>query len=172
MKIINVQEAKGTFVQAFVDDEDFEMLNKYKWYTLKSHKKGITSAVAKPLIDGKRTTKYMHRMILGLTDKSVHVDHIDRDPLNNQKNNLRTCTIAENNFNRMRERQSHDIPYKGVYMRDTRKNMSKPYCVKIGFEGHRITLDTNFSNMEEAAKVYDMLATKIHGEFASLNFPK
>lgn len=46
---------------------------------------------------------YVHRLVydtfIGLTDKSLVIDHIDRDKINNYIGNLRETTVSENNAN-------------------------------------------------------------------------
>lgn len=42
---------------------------------------------------------YMHRVILGLTDRSIEGDHIDHDKLNNTRNNLRAVSHKGNTQN-------------------------------------------------------------------------
>src|ERR1035437_1775635 len=86
---------------AIIDDQDFELINQYKWFALV--RKGKLSAYAqansrKP--NGKKTVLKMHRLIMGLTDPKILVDHIDQDGLNNRRANLRTATSSENNRNR------------------------------------------------------------------------
>lgn len=58
----------------------------------------------------------MHRFILGIADPRVQVDHDDRDGLNNQRYNLRTCTNAQNQVNKPKVRLSDTSRYKGVYL--------------------------------------------------------
>lgn len=41
----------------------------------------------------------LHRYVLGITDPSIIVDHIDRNGLNCQKSNLRIVTCSENKRN-------------------------------------------------------------------------
>lgn len=78
---------------AVVDDEDYEKVMEFSevW---RPHSAGYAHA----------NKVLMHRLILGLTDRSVHTDHLDHDRLNNQKSNLVACTQAENNRN---------LPFKG-----------------------------------------------------------
>ncbi len=43
----------------------------------------------------------IHRIIMNVVDnKELVVDHINRDPLDNTRENLRTCTVAQNNCNK------------------------------------------------------------------------
>lgn len=48
---------------------------------------------------GTRKSVWAHRYIMGVTDSSICVDHIDRDKTNCRKSNLRLCTSAQNNMN-------------------------------------------------------------------------
>lgn len=77
-----------------VDDEDFDELIKYRWEV-----SSVGYVVRQQWKNNKPKTKMMHREILGNVAKEFVVDHIDRNPLNNQKSNLRICTQSENVFN-------------------------------------------------------------------------
>lgn len=67
-----------------VDDEDFEALAVRKWQAVHILKNWY--AQSKDYRDGKGTTIYMHKVILGNTQhRVVHRDH---DGLNNVRNNL------------------------------------------------------------------------------------
>ena len=46
----------------------------------------------------------MHRLVLGVEDPEILVDHKDRDRLNNQRTNLRKFTHTENSNNRTTSR--------------------------------------------------------------------
>lgn len=76
---------------AVVDGEDFYLLNKYRW---RPDGRGyfITD------IDGKVVK--LHRLIAGVTDPRIHVDHKNRNKLDNSKSNLRPLTNAQNAQNK------------------------------------------------------------------------
>lgn len=83
---------KGAF--ALVDEEDFELVSQYKW-----HLNDMGYAVWRGIIDGKKKTIRMHRLIKNTPDELV-TDHINHDRLDNRKSNLRICTQKENAKNR------------------------------------------------------------------------
>ena len=79
-------------VDFFVDSEDAEMVSQYRWHVGKGY--------VNTRINGKLVK--LHRLIMNLLDsedKTLVVDHADRNPLNNCKCNLRVCTHKENNRN-------------------------------------------------------------------------
>jgi len=76
---------------ALVDDEDFEYLNQFKW----SVSFGGYATRAKEVEGGRYTIIQMHREIMN-TPRGLVVDHWDHNGLNNQKSNLKNCTIHEN----------------------------------------------------------------------------
>lgn len=76
--------------RALVDDADYELIHLSRW---NRDKKGY--AVAR--IGGRGVR--MHRVIMGVTDPRIQVDHIDLNPLNNTRGNLRLATNAENHQN-------------------------------------------------------------------------
>lgn len=143
-----------------VDDEDFWRLEKYTW---RSYFDGWNYYVRRSsTINKKAKTFLLHREVLGITDRSVYIDHIDHDGLNNQKNNLRKCTPSENKKN-VRGRGSSK--YLGV---DYHKS-SKGWQARIQHNKKQIYLGI-YPTEEAAAKAYDEAAKKFHGEFANLNF--
>jgi hypothetical protein len=83
---------------ALVDDEEFEMVGQYKWYlmTKGKHRKRYYAQAFRKAPDGRRQTLYMHRVILGLTERTQQADHIDGDGLNNTRANLRPATGRQN----------------------------------------------------------------------------
>ena len=83
---------------ASVDDEDFESLNAFNWYAQKDHNT-FYAARNSPRINGKRPVIWMHRMIMNTPD-GMETDHIDRNGLNNQRDNLRIVTNQQNQFNK------------------------------------------------------------------------
>lgn len=147
MKKILLTQGKN----AFVDDEDFQKLNQYKWCF---HKLGY--AVRRSKQTG--NIVYMHRELL----KVSQVDHKDGNKLNNQKNNLRSCNHSQNNANRFQRNNTSGI--KGVYWDKARKK----WHAQIQVNRKMIALG-RFTNKQEAGLIYNEAAIKYFGEFAKLN---
>lgn len=125
MKLLKL--TKGKYSK--VDDEDFEILNNYKWYATKSKKRSSYYAkrdVYSKLGEGRKIKKsiHLHRFITNCPDGSV-VDHLDRDGLNNQKSNLKICSFRENCSNK-----SNSKKYMGVYK--TGKKFVAKITITIG----------------------------------------
>jgi len=93
---------------ASVDDEDFESLNAFKWYAQKDHNT-FYAIRASPRKNGKYHHIYMHREVMNVPD-GMQTDHIDRNGLNNQRNNLRVVTRQQNQFNRNAKGYCFDKP--------------------------------------------------------------
>jgi hypothetical protein len=76
-----------------IDLEDIERINKFKWCLSKNkYKKNyVITTINDSLV-------LLHRMLMDAPD-DVYIDHIDRNPLNNKKENLRNCTMQQNNMN-------------------------------------------------------------------------
>lgn len=149
---------------ALVDDEDYEMLSKFKW-TL--HKRGDHCYAIRMgrKENGQRLMIKMHRQVLGLTDPKILVDHRDNNGLNNQKANIRACSPAENSRNRGLTK-SNPRKLKGI----TFHKGANKFMAQIEFERKSIFIGY-FNTDMEAAKAYDKKAIELHGDFARLNFP-
>jgi len=83
---------------ALVDDEDYDYLMKWKWYAHRRDEKYTYYAMRTV----KKKQLRMHNIIAEKYKVSNYdeLDHIDRNGLNNQKENLRISTRSKNNFNR------------------------------------------------------------------------
>jgi len=97
MKIIVAKN--GSEIQ--VDDLDYEILKDYTWYD--SPEGYCTAYIAGRIVK-------MHRLIL-TAPKGKIVDHIDTNPRNNCRSNLRLVTAYENAQNRKKNKNKK---YKGV----------------------------------------------------------
>lgn len=149
---------------AVVDGDDYEWLSQWHWGTTgafqtgKNRRRKKRSVYARTTQDGNEV--YMHRLILQLK-KGELCDHINRDTLDNRRENLRKATKSQNNQNAKRL-EKNTSGYKGVYWAKDRD------CWRA-----RITLNLgSFTTPEEAARAYDRTAIERHGEFAALNFPR
>jgi len=135
-----------------LDDEDFDKISKFKWSLLVGR-------------DGQKYARFnmfMHREILSAPFGMV-VDHIDRDGLNNTKNNLRICSKGQNSYNSKGSFKTSR--FKGV----SRKNGHKRWGAAICHRGKNYELGF-FNTEEEAAISYDREALHLFGEYAYLNF--
>jgi hypothetical protein len=144
-----------------IDANDLPLIAPYKWFFLKG---GYAYANTKTS-SGARAKLYMHRLILGLSDPSVHCDHQNHDGLDNRRTNLRAASRKENMQNQILSRRNTS-GFKGV------KGLKKSgtFQARIGGSKNRQHLGS-FNSAIEAARAYDTAARRLHGEFASLNFP-
>ena len=80
---------------ALLDDQDYDILMKWKWYAAKIgftfYARRKTSRKNPP-----RKTICMHQTIAERMGILGEVDHIDRNGLNNQRDNLRLATDSQN----------------------------------------------------------------------------
>ncbi len=117
--------------------------------------------------NGKCNTFEVHRLVAEqFSDNPSNkrcVDHIDNDTLNNNHENLRWATHAENGGNRRKQSGSSSI-YKGV---SYNKQLSK-WQAYIKLPEKQLHLGT-FTDEREAAEAYNAAAAEHFGEFAKLN---
>lgn len=70
---------------ALVDDEDFERINKFNWFST------VNGTYVRASRMQMRKMIYMHHQVLGIMPWELdgrEIDHDDRNPLNNQRHNL------------------------------------------------------------------------------------
>lgn len=97
---INRYDLSGEYGVGFFDDgeefyfdkEDFELICNYRWYKTKGYIKSTDNSSGASIA--------MHRLVLKNLSESDVVDHINRNPLDNRKQNLRICSQADNAKNR------------------------------------------------------------------------
>jgi hypothetical protein len=144
---------------ALVDDEDYEWLNSYKWFSAVGYAARDFDYAPK-----KHRRVLMHRLLLGLEyGDPREADHINHNSLDNRKSNLRICSHKNNQRNQKAQLGKSSV-CKGV---SWRKDTSK-WTAYIDFDGERFHLGC-FSTEDEAAKAYDVAAHRFFGEFACTN---
>ena len=138
-----------------VDDEDYQNLSIFKWHCRGSGK----YRYAYRMENG--TTLAMHRAIINVPD-GMQTDHIDGNGLNNLRNNLRTATCAQNQFN------ATGWPGKSFFKGISWNKEHKKWAANIRITTQRLFLGY-FQSEADAAKAYNEAALKHHGAFAKTN---
>lgn len=142
---------------SYVDDCDYEKVRKFKWRPSKNGKYARTDI----LKDGKWRCVLMHRLIMDIIEnKDVIYDHIDRNGLNNTRNNLRIATKSDNTKNRSKHRGTSK--YTGVSWHRNK------WIAHININGRTKHLGL-FINEMDAAKAYNEAAILTGNCFYNLN---
>ncbi len=169
--VIKYVTCKGAKVGVIIDREVASLFDQYTW-TGSDNGNGIiyVHRRTRKSEGGKPRKIYLHTFIANPPSDKV-VDHINGDPLDNRKSNLRAVTRGQNNMNRGSNRthrgKSTTSSYKGVSW-DKRRSR---WVSNIGHNYKRIYLGC-FDLAEDAARAYDIKAQELHGEFAFQNFPR
>lgn len=148
-----------------VDADDLDAVSAKRWCRFEKGRENRT-IYAKTDLPGKVSIP-LHQFLLPVPEGMV-VDHINGDGLDNRRNNLRACLVAENRRNE-RKRMPSDghrpsSPFKGVSWDDSRQK----WVAKIAVNGETINLGRT-DNEREAARLYDEAAHKEFGTYARLN---
>lgn len=153
-----------------IDYQDEWILEKFpSWVKRKNH---VAVGRSIPTEYGTAWEEYYLQRLIIKAPPNKAVDHIDRDPLNNLRSNLRIADNSQNSANSQR-RYKNPTGFRGVFdkCRHIKTNLEKRYVSYISAYGKRKYLGY-YKTAEEAAKAYDAEAIKIWGEYAILNFPR
>lgn len=184
MKTLSLVElSRGQWAR--VDAEDYRAVSGYSWCVMAASTGKCYASRAMRIApqlgrrkrpgDGKtHTLVLMHRVILRRKlgrSLAAHerVDHVNGDPSDNRRKNLRLATSSQNICNAEKYRRSRwnsrcTSQYKGVSWSNTEQR----WRAFISKDGRRITIG-RFSSEEDAAKAYDGAALRLHGSFARVN---
>jgi HNH endonuclease/AP2 domain len=147
--IVILLEHKGYDKACFIDAADYPLVKEHHWCAKEQRKTFYAHS--------KRGAIYMHALLMG----EKNVDHIDGDGLNNRRSNLRIATVSENDSNRGAQ-INNTTGFKGV------TPFHAKFQARITKDGTYYYLGT-FNTALEAARAYNEVAKKYHGEFAYLN---
>jgi hypothetical protein len=131
----------------------FELIEE-KQYTVAINSKGYV-LIRKMSAGVYVFSEYLHRMTI---DSKETVDHIDRNPLNNLRSNLRPASRAEQNLNKG-TRADNSTGVKGVWYH--KKN--KKYVGEVWYKKKKYNCGS-FETLEEAEKAVKTKRAELHGE--------
>lgn len=135
---------------AIVDDSDYQWLSQWKWTY---HNQGY----AYRGMGGRKNRKciLMHRLIMNTPD-GMDTDHINMNKLDNRRVNLRICDRSLNLANQGGRLGSS--LYRGVHY----SKKQKAWLSQIKDNGRTKHIGS-FKNEREAAKAYNLAATRKYG---------
>jgi hypothetical protein len=156
MTTLSIYNASGRCFEVLIDDEDYDKISKFKWVITSPNKLKFYACTR---INKKSI--FMHRYLLKTTKL---IDHIDQNGLNNQKQNLREATFAQNRMNATLTRTRTSSKYKGVHF----SKRTQTWQATIKFNQKTYGLGW-FENEDEAALAYNLKAQEFFKDFAFLN---
>lgn len=143
-----------------ISEQDFELASHFRWFAKPSARLiYVAASTPKP----HRKTIYLHRVLMN-AGHGWDVDHINGNPLDNRRPNLRLCTHAQN-MARCRSYRPSKYGFRGV----SQNYKSGRFMATISIKDKKVYLGTR-DTAEQAAHLYDFHALRLHGEFARLNF--
>lgn len=138
------------------DEADLQVIEKFNWQSNTGY------IFYTKYIDGKSTRFYLHRVLTN-APKGLVVDHINGNPSDNGRSNLRVCQVKENVRNRAKPLSGTLSEYKGV------KSRCGNYEASIGRTKGEYEYLGVYKTEIDAAIAYNIAATRKYGEFARLN---
>ena len=157
MKLIPLTQGKF----ALVDDAEAGKVLPWKWYAQKDKNTFYAKrCVRKP--DGTRMKLQMHRVIMGITNHSIQVDHRSGNGLDNRRSNLRVATHGQNQRNAAK-RKDNTSGMRGV---GWNKHAGK-WQARIRANGKRIHLGY-FTDIAAAKAARTAAELKYHGQFSAV----
>lgn len=147
----------------WVDEIDAD-LTQWSWYAHFSHERVYARRSIR--LNGKTYHIWMHKVIYcraqNLLIPPEVIDHIDNNPLNNRRDNLRQATPTQNKWNSgTLQRFKEKGILKGAHYHKRDRCWTSSICVN----GKFIHLGT-FETMEQAHEAYCEAAKRYFGEFS------
>lgn len=136
------------------DLEDYDKIKNYTWF--------ISSngyVLSNQEFNGKQKRIRLHRLVMGINDNSIIVDHIYHDKSDNRKSQLRLVNKEQNSYNHLVS-ANNTSGETGVYWH---KKYNKWQSL-IGFNDKIIYLGM-FNNKEDAIKARKEAEIKYFGEY-------
>lgn len=144
------EDQEGNIVGfSYIDTEDREKCEQHKW--MLSEDKGNTRYVS-AIINGRHTS--LHRFLFEPLDSFLIVDHINRNGLDNRKNNLRAVSLSENSVNSRTRSATNE---KNIYKKGNK------YQVQI-IRNYKTVFCKSFASIQEAIEARDCFIVSFNTE--------
>jgi hypothetical protein len=138
-------DSQGRYTYALVSSED-KSLGQFKWSI---HSAGYAYRLARE--NGRPEIRYLHREVMGLKRGEGVVDHINGNPLDCRRENLRV--LASNALNLQNRKSGHGASsYRGVY----RNKQAGKWVAQVVKDGKRY-YGGAFVNEQDAALSAELL---------------
>jgi hypothetical protein len=158
MKIIILTHDKV----AYVDDEDYDKVQNYKWVASPSRESRFYARVFLKSGFIPRPSILLQHLIVGKAPKGHRIFFKDNNPLNCQKENIEFISFAQAGHNYYKKCKSNKNT------KENFKGVSVLFIAKIKHNGKPIMLG-NFNSEREAAQAYNAKAVELFGDKAVLN---
>ncbi len=135
------------------DREDYEKVSQYSWHV------GTREGYLMAMIYGTKKSILLHRLIMNEPDGMV-VDHMNHDPLDNRKCNLRLVTFSQNQMNRNQICKAKS-GVTGVYQ----NRRSGKWMAYISVGGHQKNLGL-YDEFDDAVKARKEGEQEYFGEYS------
>lgn len=136
-----------TYIKALIDTEDIPKIKDYSWHYIATGYIGHTIS-----IDDKRKELYLHNMVMGRImfpgkGAKESIDHINRNGLDNRKENLRLVSQSAQNINQKQKERRVELPEGlGITIGDLPKHVW--YIKANGSHGERFGIDLKTENIK------------------------
>jgi hypothetical protein len=151
--IVLVTAGQHTFM---VDSDVWERVGQWVWHVIPQSPGSNKFRVRGYHKVSSFKRQYLHRVVLDLSDSRVEVDHIDGNPLNNTRANLRVLGRTQNQRNRTKNR-NNTSGRKGVTRR------GKRWIAQLSIAGGVGIYIGMFDTLQEAGDAYDATAKEWYG---------
>ena len=151
-RMVRIKLTKNKY--ALIDNEDLDLVSQCNWHYTKTGYAQSNKKYWKVL---------MHRFILGFP--KYNIDHINRNGLDNRRENLRFCNQSQNMAN-SGIRKTNQSGYKGVTY--DKRNPNMKWVANLTKNYKHVYIGA-FKTKEDAAMAYNIRAIKEFGDFAFLN---
>lgn len=146
IEIILVDKKNSEVARAKIDREDYGKVRQYRWFL--SERGYVRTKFTRNKITKRHR---LHRVILGEREGFV-TDHINRNPLDNRKENLRFVTSHQNSMNSVLADISSVVLYRGRYR------------ATISYKNKTLSLG-NWDSEAEALEIIEKIKTALYGEY-------